>query len=80
MKLNKWVIALCVLGVTAGLALFFLPTILGGLESGILAVVCLSAGLLLFIFSLVVFDWYITKRKRPDLLLSKQLLLMGITH
>ena len=68
MKLNKYIIALYVLGIIAGLALFVTPAILGGVESRTLGFVCVLAGLGLFMFSLAFLEMYISKRKRPALL------------
>ncbi|MFC1949583.1 hypothetical protein ACFLW0_05370 [Chloroflexota bacterium] len=67
MKLNKNIIALYVLGIIAGLALFVTPAILGGAVSRIPGVVCAWSGLGLFMFSLGLLETYISKRKRPEL-------------
>jgi hypothetical protein len=73
MKLNKTIVGLGIFGTIAGLVLFFLPTILGGIESRTLAVVCLAAGLVLFTFSLGFLDRYVSKRKRPELLRQQKI-------
>ena len=73
MKLNKYIIALYILGILAGLALFVSPAILGGVESKILGFVFAYGGMGLFVFSLVFLEMYISKRKRPELLRKQQI-------
>ncbi len=73
MKLNKNIIGLYVLGIIAGLALFVMPVILGGVESKILGYVYVGSGLGLFTFSLVFLEMYISKRKRPELLRKQKI-------
>ena len=73
MKLNKTIIALHVLGIIAGLALFITPVILGGVESKILGWVCVYAGFGIFLFSLASLETYISKRKRPELLRKQEI-------
>ena len=73
MKLNKYIIALYVLGIIAGLALFVTPAILGGVESKILGFVFVYGGMGLFVFSLAFLEMYISKIKRPDLLRKQKI-------
>ncbi len=73
MKLNKNIIGLYVLGIIAGLALFVMPAILGGVESRILGFVFVYGGMGLFMFSLAFLEMYISKRKRPELLRKQKI-------
>ncbi len=73
MKLNKYIIVLYSLGIIAGLALFLTPAILGGVESRILGLICVYAGMVLFGLSLGLLEIYISKRRRPELLRKQQI-------
>ena len=73
MKLNRYIIGLYVIGIIAGLALFVMPAILGGIISRIPGLICVAAGLGLFTFSLGFLEKYISKRKRPELLRKQKI-------
>ncbi|MFH1382929.1 MAG: hypothetical protein ABIH70_08580, partial [Chloroflexota bacterium] len=61
------------IGIIAGLTLFVMPAILGGIESRILGFVFVYGGMGLFILSLAFLKMYISKRKRPELLRKQKI-------
>jgi len=72
-KLNTKIIILYVLGIIAGLALFFTSFILRGLEFRILGLVGVVVGIGLLGLSLGLLERYVSKRKRPELLRNQKI-------